>query len=347
MKMQNKLKDIMTKLFDKSFNFFKKEIIFSISVILAIISCFFVKPSFNYIYYINWETIILLFVIMLIVEILKNLSIFEILVRKLLAKIGNARELVLVLVFICFFSSIFITNDVSLIIFVPFAILALKKVERVDLIIFTVCLQTIAANVGCMVLPIGAPHNIVMYTVSNISFASFFLLLLPYILVSALFLVVLLLFVSKDQITLPKMSKIVIDRKNFFKRVFLGVDYYLLLTFIALFVLIGNLENIPFFNSLFTRWIMGNEVLWGVIASQAISNVPAAILLSGFSTNYEAIIVGINIGGFGTLIASMANLISYKILVREFDEFKIKYLVTFTVLNVILLIILFGVYILT
>ncbi|MBQ6512168.1 SLC13 family permease [Methanobrevibacter sp.] len=331
----------------EAFEFFKKEIIFSISLVLAIISCFFVKPSFNYINYINWETIILLFVIMLIVEILKNLAIFEILVRKLLAKIGNARGLVLVLVFICFSSSIFITNDVSLIIFVPFAILALKKVERVDLIIFTVCLQTIAANVGCMVLPIGAPHNIVMYTVSNISFASFFLLLLPYILVSVLFLVVLLLFVSRDQITMPKMSKIVIDRKNFFKRVFLGVDYYLLLTFIALFVLIGNLENIPFFNSLFTRWIVGNEVLWGVIASQVISNVPAAILLSGFSTNYEAIIVGINIGGFGTLIASMANLISYKILVREFDEFKIKYLVTFTVLNVILLIILFGVYILT
>lgn len=331
----------------EAFEFFKKEIIFSISLVLAIISCFFVKPSFNYINYINWESIILLFVIMLIVEILKNLAIFEILVRKLLAKIGNARGLVLVLVFICFSSSIFITNDVSLIIFVPFAILALKKVDRADLIIFTVSLQTIAANVGCMVLPIGAPHNIVMYTVSNISFASFFLLLLPYILVSVLFLIVLLLFVSKDGITLPEMSKIVIDRKNFFKRVFSGVDYYLLLTFIALFVLIGNLENIPFFNSLFTKWIMGNEVLWGVIASQVISNVPAAILLSGFSTNYEAIIVGINIGGFGTLIASMANLISYKILVREFDEFKIKYLVTFTVLNVILLIILLGVYILT
>ena len=110
--------------------------------------------------------------------------------------------------------------------------------------------------------------------------------------------------------------------------------------------MIGNLENIPFFNSLFTKWIAGNEVLWGVIASQVISNVPAAILLSGFSTNYEAIIVGINIGGLGTLIASMANLISYKILVREYDEFKIKYLVVFTVLNVILLLVLLGVHIL-
>lgn len=274
------------------------------------------------------------------------MAIFEILVRKLLTRIGNARELVLILVFICFLSSIFITNDVSLIIFVPFAILALKKVERVDLIILTVSLQTIAANVGCMVLPIGAPHNIVMYTVSNIPFESFFFLLLPYIVASLVFLGIILLFIPKDKIDLPKMTKIEFERENFIKRILMGVDYYLLLTFIALFILIGNLENIPFFNSLFTKWIVGNEVLGGVIASQVISNVPAAMLLSGFSANYEAIIVGINIGGFGTLIASMANLISYKILVRECDEFKIRYFIVFTILNIVLLIILFGVYLL-
>ncbi len=337
----------MAELTDKISKFFKKEIVFSISAVLAIGSCFFVKPSINYLNYINWDTIALLFVIMLIVEILKNLSIFEILVRKLLAKIGNARELVWVLVFTCFFSSIFITNDVSLIIFVPFALLALKKVDRLDLAIFTVSLQTIAANVGCMVLPIGAPHHIVMYTVSSIPFESFFLLLLPYVIVSAVFLLILSFFIPKDSITLPKMGKMEFERKDFFKRVFIGVDYYLLLTFIALFILIGNLENIQFFNLLFKKWIMGNEVLWGVIASQVISNVPAAMLLSGFSTNYEAIIIGINIGGFGTLIASMANLISYKIIVREHEEFKIRYLLIFTVLNAVLLIILLGVHVFT
>ena len=334
----------MVKLIDKSFNFFKEEFVFTISLILAIISCFFVKPSIDYFYYINWDTIFLLLAIMIIVEILKNLAVFEMMVRKLLTKIGNTRGLILVFVFTCFFSSVFITNDVSLIIFVPFAILALKKIDRTDLIIFAVSLQTIAANVGCMVLPIGAPHNIVMYTVSGISFESFFLLLLPYIIVSVIFLAISLFFIPNDDIVLPKISKIEIERKDFVKRVLFGVDYYLLLTFIALFILIGNLENIPFLNSLFTRWIIGNEVLCGVISSQIISNVPAAMLLSGFSTNYEAIIVGINIGGFGTLIASMANLISYKILVREFDEFKVRYLFLFTVLNVILLAMLLGVY---
>ena len=334
----------MYKFDEKLGNFIKNEIIFFVSAILAIISCFFVKPSFNYFNYINWDTIILLFVIMIIVEVLKNLSIFEILVRRLLIKIRNTRQLVLLLVFIVFLSSIFITNDVSLIIFIPFSILALKKVDRTDLIIFTVSLQTIAANIGCMVLPIGAPHNIVLYTASDIPFDSFFFILLPYIIVSVIFLIALSFFVKSESIEHPEMSKINVNHENFFKRVFLGVDYYLLLTFIALFILIGNLENIAFFNSLFRQWITGNEVLCGVISSQIISNVPAAILLSGFSSNYEAMIVGINLGGFGTLIASMANLISYKILVREYNEFKIRYLVVFTILNVVLLVILLGVY---
>ena len=337
----------MNNLTDGFLNFFRNETIFCISLVLAIVSCFFVLPSIDYLNYINWETIILLFVIMVFVEILKNLSVFEIFVRKLLNKVKNTRGLVLFLVFTCFFSSIFITNDVSLIIFVPFTLLALKKVDRLDLVIFAVSLETIAANVGCMVLPIGAPHNIVMYTVSHIPFESFFLLLLPYIIVSVIFLLILSFFIPRDDVSLPKMSDIEIERKDFVKRVFLGVDYFLLLTFIALFILIGNLQNIPFFNSLFSQWIIGNEVIWGVLASQVISNVPAAILLSGFSTNYEAIIVGINIGGLGTLIASMANLISYKILVREFNDFKSRYLIVFTVLNIILLIILLAVYVLT
>ena len=337
----------MNNLTDGFLNFFKKETIFCISLLLAIVSCFFVLPNIDYWNYINWETIILLFVIMLIVEVLKNLAVFEIMVRKLLNKVKNTRGLVLFLVFTCFFSSIFITNDVSLIIFVPFTLLALRKVDRLDLVIFAVSLETIAANVGCMVLPIGAPHNIVMYTVSHIPFESFFLLLLPYIIVSVIFLILLSFFIPRDDVNLPKMSSIEIERKDFVKRVFLGADYFLLLTFIALFILIGNLENIPFFNSLFSKWIIGNEVIWGVLASQVISNVPAAILLSGFSANYEAIIVGINIGGLGTLIASMANLISYKILVREVNDFKSRYLIVFTFLNIALILILLAVYVLT
>ncbi len=335
----------MAKLVEKTYNFFKNETVFAVSLILAIISCFFVKPNINYFNYINWDTIILLLVIMFIVEILKNFAVFEVLVRKLLSKTGNTRGLVLTLVLICFISSIFITNDVSLIIFVPFAILALKKVRRTDLAIVTVCLQTIAANVGCMFLPTGAPHNIVMYTVSKIPFDSFMLILLPYMIVSVAFLLAVIFIIPNDEITLPNLGEVKFNRKHFLKRVLFGVDYYLLLTFIALFILIGNMENITFFSQLFRQLITGNEVIFGIMVSQIISNVPAAMLLSGFSSNYEAIIIGINLGGFGTLIASMANLISFKLLIREYNEFKITYLVRFTVLNVVLLGILLGVYV--
>ena len=330
----------MGKFLHKIFDFFKKEIVFSISLFLAICSCLIVKPNINCLNYINWDTILLLFLVMIVVEVFKNLSVFEFMFSKLLTIVGNTRKLVFLLVFACFFSSIFITNDVSLILFVPFSIFVLKKVDKVDLVILTVCLQTIAANVGCMVLPIGAPHNIVLFTSVNISFWSFLSLLLPYILVSIIFLSILLLFVPKDRVDLHNKSKIIINHKNLFKRVFSGVDYYLLFTFIALFVLIGNLENISFFYSLFTQLIKENEVLYGILISQIISNVPAAILLTGFSTNVGAIIIGVNIGGFGTLIASMANLISYNIVIREYAEFKIKYLIQFSILNLILLTIL-------
>lgn len=337
----------MAKLTDKAYDFFKDETVFAISLFLAIISCFFVKPSLNYLNYINWYTIALLFVIMLIVEVFKNLAVFEILVRKVLTRIQNTRVLVLTLVFICFFSSIIITNDVSLILFVPFAILSLKKINRPDLVIVTVCLQTIAANVGCMILPTGAPHNIVLYIASNIPFESFFLLLLPYVVVSVIFIVAVIFAIPKYDISLPDLGEVHFYKKHFFKRVILGVDYYLLLTFVALFILIGNLENISFFNLLFKEWITGNEVIFAIVASQVISNVPAAMLLSGFSSNFEAIIIGINIGGFGTLIASMANLISYNILIREYSEFKLRYLIIFTALNIALLGILLGVNVIT
>lgn len=332
---------------DQLSDFLKEEIIFSISFILALASCFFVKPSMDYIGYINWETIALLFLIMLVVEVLKNLSVFEILVRKLLEKVKNSRVLVMFLVFSCFFSSIFITNDVSLIIFVPFTLLILKRIEKTDLVILTVCLETIAANIGCMVLPIGAPHNIVLYTASDIPFGSFFMVLLPYMAVSVLMLFALTFIVSPEEINIGSIEKIEPDMNNFFKKVFSGIDYFLLLTFIALFILIGNLEGIPFFNIFFKSHIVGNEVFWGVVASQFISNVPAAMLLSSFSSNYEAIIIGVNIGGLGTLVASMANLISFRIVQKEFDGLKIRYLVEFTILNVLFMAVMIGVYFLT
>ena len=335
---------------DVVISFFKKESVFVIACILAIISCFFVKPSYLYFDYINWKTLIILLIMMIIVQFLNVLGIFNLLVFRLLDKVRTTRKLVFILVFLCFFTSIIITNDVSLITFVPFAILALKKANAEDLIIFTVVLQTIAANMGSMLLPIGSPHNIFMYSVSGISFVSFIMLLLPYVIVSFIFLFILCFTVSKREITVPVIDEIddnvclKDDVCSFFKKVFSGVDYFLLLTFVAFFILIGNLQNMPFIYEFFKNLIVGNELVCGILASQIISNVPAGVMLSGFSTNYKAIILGINIGGLGTLIASMANLISYKIFVNDFNNLKWRFIGIFTAWNIILLAILVVVY---
>lgn len=286
---------------------------------------------------------------MIIVQFLNVLGIFNLLVFKLLDKVRTTRKLVFILEFLCFFTSIIITNDVALITFVPFAIIALKKANAEDLIIFTVVLQIIAANMGSMILPIGSPHNIFMYSVSGISFVSFIMLLLPYVIVSFILLFVLCFTVSKREITVPVIDEIddnICLKDNvggFFKKVS-GVDYFLLLTFVAFFLLIGNLQNMQFIYEFFKNLIVGNELVCGILASQIISNVSAGVMLSGFSTNYKAIILGINIGGLGTLIASMANLISYKIFVNEFADLKLKYIGIFTVVNIVLLAILVVVY---
>ena len=333
--------------------FFKKESVFFVACILAIISCFFVNPSYKYFDYINWETLIILFVMMVIVQILYVSGIFDLIVFKLLNKVQNTRKLVFILVFLCFFTSIIITNDVALITFVPFAILTLKKAKSEDLLVFTIVLQTIAANMGSMLLPIGSPHNIFMYSVSGISFISFIALLVPYVIVSFVFLLLLMFTISSKEITVSVVDDLV-DRNriknfdiNFFKNVFAGVDYFLLLTFVAFFILIGNLQNIPLICEFCEKIVVGNELFCGIILSQIISNVPAGVMLSGFSTNYEAIIIGINIGGLGTLIASMANLISYKIFVKEFSNLKMRYIGVFSLLNVVLLVILVFVYFLS
>lgn len=320
--------------------FLKKESIFTIIAILAIISCFFVKPSAAYLDYINWKTIILLFVMMVIVQTLNVLGIFNKLVYILLNKVKTTRNLVFVLVFICFFTSILITNDIALITFVPFAIIALKKANSEHLMIYTVVLQTIGANMGSMLLPTGSPHNILAYTVSGVPFYSFMLLLLPYVVISGIFLFILCLIVKSKEIDIEIKEEANTGNESFFKQVFCGVDYVLLLTFIAFFIFTGNIENIEAISLIFKNIIVGNELVCSILASQVISNVPATMLITGFSTNYEPIIIGINIGGLGSLVASLANLISYKIYVNEYPDSKLKFIKEFSIYNVVLMVIL-------
>ncbi len=356
--------------------FMKKEIVLVISLILAVVSMFFVTPSKDYLSYIDFRTLAILFCLMTIMAALQKLGIFNQLGELLVAKVSNVRAVSLILILLCFVLSMLITNDVALITFVPFTVIVLHLSDKSNYLIRVIVLETIAANLGSMLLPMGNPQNLYLYSLVGLGFLEFIALMLPYALVSlALIFISTFFFVKKESVpqiqkheyTRNKREKIkltvyfvlfvvsllvvirVLDYRIGFllvlvivlvmdTKIFIEVDYSLLFTFIFLFVFIGNLKQIPAVHQLLSSLVVGNEVTASVLSSQVISNVPAAILLSGFTTNIKALIVGTNLGGLGTLIASMASLISFKIYSASIEAKKGKYLLWFTLVNVGMLI---------
>lgn len=361
--------------------FLKKDIVMCISFILALISIFFVRPSASYLSYIDFRTLSLLLCLMLVMAGLRNLGLFHQLGQALLKTCHTTRQMALVLICLCFFSSMLITNDVALITFVPFTLEILALSEEHKLAVPIIALQTIAANLGSMLTPLGNPQNLYLYSLSGISLPSFLLLLLPYTMASFLGILIVILTIPKKSIVnthtesakdiftqhtgkmllytilfllcltcvlrvLPYpillfiviLSILLADRKNL-----LRADYALLLTFTFLFIFIGNLSHIDFINEKLAGILQGHELGMGILASQIISNVPAAILLSGFTTNYHSLLLGVNIGGLGTLIASMASLISFKQFSFAYKNEKSRYMIYFTVLNIIFLVFLYTI----
>lgn len=369
----------------------KKETVFVISFLLALISSFIVLPSEKYFNYIDFRVLAILLGLMLIMSAMKRIGIFDRICAFLLSKIKNSRQLVYVLVMLCFFSSMLITNDVALVAFVPFALYALKSSGVEHKAIFTVVMQTIAANLGSMLLPSGNPQNLYLYNLSEMGYVDFILLMLPYTILSFILLtVIIFIFCRKEPVTkienkksLPYKSsekiKIMVYMLLFMVgimtvcrfvpfwiflagtavliavldiKAFCGADYFLLLTFTCFFIFIGNIGSIQAVRDYLQSLVNGREVLAGVISSQFISNVPAALMLSGFTKNYSALIIGTDIGGLGTLIASMASLISYKSFCVSFDgkdgkNTKGRYLLMFSYYNVVFLICLAALYMIT
>ena len=363
------MKDNMT-LKEKIIAFCKKEVVFVIAVAVAILSVFFVKPSAAYLSYPDYRVLALLFCLMIIVAGIKEQGIFTLLGEKLTAKAKNSRQLSLLLVLLCFFSSMLITNDVALITFVPFALELLCLSGLQEKIIKVVVLQTIAANLGSMFTPIGNPQNLYLYGLTGMGLVEFLLYMLPLTVLSLLLLLVVI-FTEKplpvvtdlqEEEKQPDMKKVwiyiglflcclltvvhilpwqasfvivfgvmlVIDRKLFAK-----VDYCLLGTFLGFFIFVGNMQNIPAVSTWLQSLLAGKELLLSALASQVISNVPAAMLLSGFTEEYKALLYGVNIGGLGTLIASLASIISYKFYAEMKDSRKGKYMMIFTAYNVV------------
>ena len=371
-------------------NVMKKEPVLSIAVILAVISMFFVHPDAAYVSYIDFRTLAILFCLMVIVAGMREIGVFDYIAQSLLNRVQSISGIVMILVLLCFFLSMVITNDVALITFVPFAILILKrfpKAVRCHWLIPCVVMQTAAANLGSMMTPIGNPQNLYLYGKANLEASSFLGLMIPYTALSLLLLIMWILIHAKRKIdnetncmdgskhkavSANTQSRKISDKLRltvylilfflsifavgrvisiwivfacviaFDSKLFRNADYALLGTFTALFIFIGNLGRIPQFCSVLQNLIQTREVIIAVAASQVMSNVPAAILLSGFTNNYRALIIGTNLGGLGTMIASMASLISFKYISREDASLRGKYFIWFTAANVILLVILLA-----
>ena len=338
---------------------------------LALVSAFLVPPDREWLGYVDFHTLGLLFCLMLVMAGLQDIGFFQRLGEGILGRTRTARQLELVLVLLCFFTAMLITNDVALITFVPFAGAVLGMAGLTDRIVPVVVFQTVAANLGSMATPVGNPQNLYLYSHYGVPLGEFFgavlltgaLLMrrsapLPEIPSTAGQLPPargrLLCYLGLFLLSLAAVAKLIpvlllvpmvmaaillIDH-----RLFARVDYGLLLTFAGFFIFIGNVGRIPAFRELFASLLAGREVYAAALVSQVISNVPAALLLSGFTDNAGALLIGTNLGGLGTLIASMASLISYKYIALSFPEKKGKYLGFFTAVNLLFLAVLLVFY---
>ena len=367
---------------EKLIRFIKQDTILVISGLLALLSCFFVPPDAGYKDYVNFRVLAILFSLMLVVSAMVRIGTFGYLTGKLLGRIRSERAISLFLVLLSFFLSMVLTNDVALVTLVPFALLLLKAFGDRRRTVYTLILMTVAANLGSMLTPIGNPQNLYLYTEYKFTFGGFLKLMLPYSLTALALLVLSVLWLNRTDHTLDTAAVAKTDRPCLWKlalylllfavclltvagtlhygimlgvvavliltvdwRAFRNVDYTLLLTFVFFFILIGNLGRIDAIRNTLTLIVEENVVFTAVISSQVISNVPAAMLLSAFTSKGSALVVGVNLGGLGTLIASMASLITYKFYAKEKQPGE-RYLLRFTVINLIFLAVLYTLHLL-
>lgn len=393
--------------------FITQDSVLFVSCVAALVSCIAIAPDEVYFSYIDWHTIVLLFCLMTVVTGLRFLGVIRIMGEWVVSHMRSQAMIAGALIALTFFCSMFITNDVALITFVPFALVIMHKANMDDCMVIVVVLMTIAANLGSMLLPMGNPQNLYLFQASGFDVFEFVALMAPYTATVAVVLGVMIAFLfrkrskgsaavqnRKNQLTadsqdvspdqdnhehhhllrdiitrrsLPVRKLFcavvyavlfvaclcaVADLVNVYlvgavilvvvllidRKILVRVDYGLLLTFIALFIFVGNMGRIPLVHEVVSQLIGAAPVIASVALSQIISNVPAALLLSGFTDQWCALIIGTNIGGLGTLIASMASIISFKLITTAGFAKKSDYIRTFTFYNVVFLALLLVLY---
>lgn len=356
-----------------------KDAVLWIAISLAVISSIAVRPSLAaYAEYIDFRTLACLAGLMTASGGFLISGVFDLAAARLVNKCRSLRSLTTAMVFATFFASMFVTNDVALIVLVPMTLLAFKRAGFDPAV--AIVLQTIAANVGSILLPMGNPQNLYLYSHYQMPFAPFFKAVLPLSAAGAALLLAFCLFSRKSAMTCPRAAEPYIRIKNVILyavlflvsilAVFGALDYRiafalaiivvivkgrnlaqqvdcaLLLTFVGFFVFVGNIAQIPRVESLLQRFVEPGPYWAAVLASQVVSNVPAAIMLSGFTEDSLALLAGVSAGGCGTLIASMASLISYKLYVRSGGA-RNRYLLLFTAFNMVFLVAMTAAYLLS
>ena len=358
-------------------SFFRRESLLCVCMGFAIFSMVFVPPSIQYAQYIDIKVLCLLFCLMAVVSGFEQCGLFSVLSRKLLKGEKSFRILVFILVLLPFFSAMLVTNDVALIAFVPLTITALRQIDRGDALVRIVVLQTIAANLGSMATPVGNPQNLYLYSAYSLSAVLFFKFMLPLSLFSLLVLTAASLLTKGIPVTVeiaPAHTKqprllalysilfvlcllsvfsllsywiltaiVLLCMFIFSPSLFKTVDYPLLLTFVCFFIFAGNMGQIAQVQLLIGNLLAKNTLLCAVVASQFISNVPAAVLLSQFTQDWAGLLLGVNIGGLGTPIASLASLISLKYYMRTENSRPLYYLGVFTTFNLVGLMLLLAI----
>lgn len=355
-------------------SFVSKNFVLVIAASLAIISCFIVKPDAQYIEYFDFKTLTCLFCTLAVICALKNIRFFTITAKKIVALTGNTRSLALALVYITFIGSMFLANDMALLTFLPLGYISLTSTGKEKYMAPIFIIQNIAANLGGMLTPFGNPQNLYIYTKFNIPTLEFMgIMVFPFLLSIVLF-TAGCFFIPKESLTLNNDEKEKIEPKKtafylvlfaltilmvfrlipyyvclpiIFVSIFITdrdalkkVDYPLLLTFVSFFLLAGNISRIEIVNTFFSSLLEKNTLLTSIFSCQVISNVPSAILLSEFTTNYKELLLGVNIGGVGTLISSLASLITFREYTSHVKGKTAQYLGLFGTLNFGFLIIL-------
>lgn len=362
-------------MFSKIYQWIKQETVLVIAALCGILTMFFVPPSSEYIQYIDLKVLCLLFCLMTVVAGFQSCGVFHWLAIQLLKKSKNGRILSVVLVMLPFFTSMLVTNDVALLTFVPFTILLLDQIACPKALVPVLVLQTIAANLGSMATPVGNPQNLFLYAAYNLSAGDFFSAVLPLTLFSFICLVA-----SSLPVLPSKLPKIAMGRQSianphrlliygilfvlclltvfrivhfaittlavivivFFtdKQLLKKPDYALLATFVCFFIVSGNLGKIESIRQGLNVLLQKNTLITATLTSQVISNVPAAVLLSGFTESWNPLLQGVNIGGLGTPVASLASLITLKLYTSAKDANLSHFLLIFTLYNVIGLVLL-------